>query len=270
MKDANLKVKALIFTSFSLFIGCSLTQSGSSLRELGYFGGTVPMEEIKPLPVEIARDIQNLSGKGLYVIDGGRLSNGRYMPGQVVSEEDLLLRESNGPLKKGLQRRATGPLKLSRALSSQGSSGGSANPALATSGGGKTINYKVKLGDTLMEIAFEKHANYLRWKEIYQHNRNKMESPKKMQVGTVLTIKNVKYVYIKRDGRPYLIRRNDTLRSISQKLYGSPDRWKEIWRNNPQLIRNPKKIYAGFKLYYNPSDSSEAVPRVPAKEKQSD
>ncbi len=125
--------------------------------------------------------------------------------------------------------------------------------------GGETVSYIVKLGDTLMKIAFEKYANYLRWKEIYHVNKNKMESPRKMQVGTELTIENVKYVYIKKEGKPYLIRKEDTLRSISKKLYGTPDRWKEIWKNNPQLVKNPKKIYAGFTLYYNPKKGEDPV-----------
>ena len=102
-----------------------------------------------------------------------------------------------------------------------------------------------------MKIAFEKYGNYLRWREIYKLNRHKMDHYTKMAVGTVLTIQNVKYVYIQKNGRPYLIRNGDTLKSIAKNLLGTTEKWREIWKNNPQLIINPKKIFAGFTLYYN-------------------
>lgn len=171
----------------------------------------------------------------------------------ALSEDDFLIKQ-DGPLAKTMVRKKRGPLNFKSQLE------GSSLPELK---GGKTVNYIVRLGDTLMKIAFEKYANYLRWKDIYKINKDKMKSPERMQVGTELTIKNVKYIYIKRDGKPYLIRKMDTLKSISEKLYGTQDRWKDIWKNNPELIRNPKKIYAGFTLYY-PADKApqEVLPEV--------
>lgn len=168
----------------------------------------------------------------------------------VLTEDDLLLKEETGPLALSLKKKKNGPLNFRSKISGSG---------LEPLTGGKTVSYVVRLGDTLMKIAFEKYANYLRWKDIYKVNKNKMSSPERMQVGTELTIKNVKYVYIKRDGKPYLIRKMDTLKSISQKLYGTPDRWEEIWKNNPQLVRNPKKIYAGFTLYYQEPNKVDGV-----------
>jgi nucleoid-associated protein YgaU len=167
----------------------------------------------------------------------------------LISENDFIVKEDVGPLRQSLGKKKSGPLNFRSKIS-----GSKLEPLT----GGKTVNYVVRLGDTLMKIAFEKYANYLRWKDIYKINQNKMLSPEKMKVGTELTIKNVKYIYIKRDGQPYLIKKMDTLKSISQSLYGTPDRWKEIWKNNPQLIQNPKKIYAGFTLYY-PSKSKPSV-----------
>ncbi len=170
----------------------------------------------------------------------------------VLSEDDLMIKEETGPLALTLKKKKNGPLNFRDKISGSG---------LEPLTGGKTVSYVVRLGDTLMKIAFEKYANYLRWKDIYKINKNKMSTPERMQVGTELTIKNVKYVYIKRDGKPYLIRKMDTLKSISQKLYGTPNRWEEIWKNNPQLVRNPKKIYAGFTLYYQKPTKPESVER---------
>ncbi len=184
----------------------------------------------------------------------------RKKKAQAYGEEVFLLSRGQGPLMRSKRGMASGPLKLKR----PGGGYYKANKTKLT--GGKTISYIVKLGDTLMKIAFEKYGNYLRWKDIYQVNSHKMKSPRKMQVGTELMIENVKYVYIKKDGNPYLIKKEDTLKSISKKLYGTSDRWKDIWRNNPQLIKNPKKIYAGFTLYYNPASNESGLIRVPAKE----
>jgi hypothetical protein len=184
--------------------------------------------------------------------EGAQAKNAGGTKGEkVLTEDDFVLREE-GPLAQSMIRRKTGPLNFRSKM------GESDLPELT---GGKTVSYIVRLGDTLMKIAFEKYANYLRWKDIYKVNKDKMSSPERMQVGTELTIKNVKYIYIKRDGKPYLIRKMDTLKSISQKLYGTPDRWEEIWKNNPQLIKNPKQIYAGFTLYYPGGDKLEPLQR---------
>jgi nucleoid-associated protein YgaU len=115
---------------------------------------------------------------------------------------------------------------------------------------GKTQQYKVKPGDTLMKISFEMFGNLYRWKEIYEANRGKFADYKAMPIGTVLTIYGVEYVVIQRNGKPYLIKRNDTLRRISNQLYGNADYWQELWHNNPQLIQNPNQIYYGFTMYY--------------------
>ncbi len=181
----------------------------------------------------------------------------------VLTEDEMILK-SEGPLGKSLVRKKQGPLSFRSGIN--GVASGSNNDV-------KTVSYIVRLGDTLMKIAFEKYANYLKWKDIYKVNKNKIKKPELMQVGTELTIRNVKYIYIKRDGKPYLIKKMDTLKSISQKLYGTPDRWKDIWKNNPQLVKNPKKIYAGFTLYYpikatfeNPElrlPSSDPKPKLP-------
>ncbi len=198
-------------------------------------GGRTPSVESEE-DLDIAKKTKNKNADG----DG------------VLSEDDLMVQEDSGPLALSLKRKKSGPLNFRNKIS------GSSLPPLQ---GGKTVSYIVRLGDTLMKIAFEKYANYFRWKDIYKINKNKMKSPERMQVGTELTIKNVKYVYIQRDGQPYLIRKMDTLKSISQTLYGTPDRWEDIWKNNPQLIKNPKRIYAGFTLYYSSPNKDNSVER---------
>ena len=59
-------------------------------------------------------------------------------------------------------------------------------------------------------------------------------------------------IIIERDGDAYGIIQGDTLGRISRKVYGNNTKWRLIWRNNKQMIRNPHLIYAGFTLYYVP------------------
>jgi hypothetical protein len=55
----------------------------------------------------------------------------------------------------------------------------------------------------------------------------------------------------------------DTLGKISKRVYGTVERWKEIWKNNEKLIKDPNKIYAGFTLYYVPDSRSLASDSAP-------
>ncbi len=279
MRNFVLLINALI--SLLFFSGCAMLSSSSNLQEKGFYGRIAPASSSSPLPVEIAKDIESISEEGvLYIREDDivarvedaiskkqeriaastpekRVVESRSIAKVKAKPKGFLHRNRKGPLlgANAVRRKRRGPLSI----------GKSHLPKLT---GGETVSYIVKWGDTLMKIAFEKYANYLRWKDIYQINKHKMDSPRKMRVGTELTIENVKYVYIKKDGKPYLIRKEDTLKSISKKLYGTPDRWKEIWKNNPQLIQNPKKIYAGFTLFYEPGKKQTDMLRVPAATKK--
>lgn len=111
--------------------------------------------------------------------------------------------------------------------------------------------YTVKAGDTLMKIAFEVYGDLYKWREIYEMNKDQIKNPNNIPAEVV-----IKYnapaspVTIQKNGEKYLIKKGDTLGTISQSVYGDKTRWKEIYENNRQLIKNPDKIFAGFYLYY--------------------
>jgi|GEM_PF-1103209 len=122
----------------------------------------------------------------------------------------------------------------------------------ASQSSGDASHYVVKRGDTLMKIAFENYGDLYRWREIYEANRDRIQDPNHVPPGTELVLNGAGMVQIDRNGEQYLIRRGDTLGSISNTVYGTTRKWKKLWENNRQLIKDPNKIYAGFYLYYQP------------------
>jgi hypothetical protein len=56
------------------------------------------------------------------------------------------------------------------------------------------------------------------------------------------------------NGDKYLIKHGDTLGTISNDLYGTSSKWKKLWKNNRELIKDPNRIFAGFYLYYTITD----------------
>lgn len=261
-----------------------------------FYGKVRSVEEQTPIPVEIARQIQQITEGGavVYQNDFLKLNDKTQLDAvRCLESENCILKLSHeyseelfvGPTidadptqaagrlpaqqqnqqgQKGIEIDSQGPLMNSYAIDKRGPLGFGKGSGGAK---GNTITYIVKKGDTLMEIAFAKYADYLKWRTVYRDNKSKISSPKRMQIGTNLRLNNYKPVNIRKEGKPYRIKKSDTLKSISRKLYGNEAYWKQIWRNNPELIKNPRKIYHGFTLYYEDLDKApEAENRMPAKE----
>lgn len=116
-------------------------------------------------------------------------------------------------------------------------------------------NYTVQQGETLMKIAFETYGDLYKWKDIYAANRDRINNPSAIPAGTVLRIEKAgSPVTISRNGEKYLIKWGDTLGTVSDDVYGTRQKWKRLWENNRELIRDPNRIFAGFYLYYTMTD----------------
>ena len=127
-------------------------------------------------------------------------------------------------------------------------------------GGSDQADYQVKKGDTLMKIAYEQYGDIYRWREIYASNKGSIQDPNHVPPGTVIKLETLGggrkpgSVAIDHNGEQYLIQSGDTLGTISSSVYGTKEKWKAIFENNRQLIKDPNKIYAGFYLYYVPEN----------------
>ena len=121
---------------------------------------------------------------------------------------------------------------------------------------GETATYRVEENETLMLIAFKLYGDYSRWRELANLNAGKLGPGNQVFAGS-----NIRYYTdgsgfsLNPNGAPYLIKQRDTLSKISNKVYGTFNKWRGIWNNNRALIKNPDLIFAGFTIYY-PEDNN--------------
>ncbi|WP_412473793.1 LysM peptidoglycan-binding domain-containing protein [Halobacteriovorax sp. YZS-1-1] len=108
--------------------------------------------------------------------------------------------------------------------------------------------YVVKQHDTAMKIAFYLYKDIRRWKDIKRLNgTTNLFTGQKIKVPVVPEVLD----YTRPEGDPYLIKKDDTLGRISQKVYDGRSRyWINIWDNNKEVIDDYDLIFPGFTLYY--------------------
>ena len=110
--------------------------------------------------------------------------------------------------------------------------------------------YTLKNGETLMMASFNIYGDYRRWKELADYNGISQNS---VSAGTKIKFRAPSEEFRwSPEGLPYLIKRGDTLGTISNDKYGTSSKWRMIYDNNKPLIRDPNLIFAGFTLYYLP------------------
>lgn len=250
-----------LMAGIGTLVGCSTLKdiakvfddSGDELPA-GAFRSTAAIRaQTVPLPVDIAENILSIEN-GEVITDELPSQKAEVMPTKKrkINQRKIAQQDSRNQYHPLSGRRKLAGLKR------------------RTSSGHQDVHYKVKAGDTLMKIAFAKYGDIFRWRDIYEQNRDLLADYNKIQIGSVLVLNGMEFVVISKNGEPYLIRRGDTLRGISENLYGSNQYWRSLWLNNRQMIRNPNRIYAGFTLYYRPKSEVLARPelRLPTSKKQ--
>lgn len=125
-------------------------------------------------------------------------------------------------------------------------------PVVAEHSEAKKIKfYKVKKGETLMQIAFKIYGDMARWQDLKNLNQEKVSRNATLATGMSLKYQAPETEFVWNPiGVPYLINRGETLGIISNNVYQTPKKWKSIWENNKPLIKNPNVIFAGFTVYY--------------------
>ncbi len=120
--------------------------------------------------------------------------------------------------------------------------------------------YVVAKGDSLWKIAEVVYGRGQHWKRILEANRDNLKDANSLKPGAVLTIPSlssqvaedssfVERQHITPAGADtYVVKRGDTLTSISRQFYGTERHWKKIWQANQGLIRDPNVLKKGWKL----------------------
>ncbi len=105
----------------------------------------------------------------------------------------------------------------------------------------KSDNYEVKKGDSLWKIAVAKLGDGNRWTEIAQINNLK-------NANLLLIGKSLKMPPVKAEISEYIVKKGDSLWSISVQVYGDGYQWSNVYRANANFIKDPNKIEIGMKL----------------------
>lgn len=114
-------------------------------------------------------------------------------------------------------------------------------------------SYKVQKGDTLMWVAFKIYGDYTKWRHLAHANSDMLKGGQTVASGMTLKyVPPVQEFDWSPSGNPYLVKKGDTLGTISKDVYGVTKRWREIFEFNRPLIRDPNLIFAGFTVYYQP------------------
>jgi nucleoid-associated protein YgaU len=190
-------------------------------------------------------------GAGGTGVVGGTDASAETASGKVAGGKDAVLMGSRDPASAQSLQADGSPVQA-------GLSGAARGPASAD--GAQIIDYRVKEGDTLMKIAFEVFGDLTRWREILELNQEVIHDPNVLTKGSRLRIKVFGVRTVSRNGEAYLIKRGDTLQKISLWVYGTLNKWKKLWDNNRELIRDPNKIFAGFKLYFVREQDPKRIP----------
>ncbi len=115
---------------------------------------------------------------------------------------------------------------------------------------GEMGSHVVAKNETLMLIAFKIYGDYAKWRDLAKWNADTVGSSFVITEGMSLKyqVPAEKFVW-NPSGNPYLIKRGDTLGTISTDVYGVNKYWRDIWDNNRPLIKDPNVIFAGFTIF---------------------
>ena len=143
------------------------------------------------------------------------------------------------------------------------------------SNGAKTVT--VKTGDSLSSLAQQHLGSSDRWQDLYEANRDELDSPDHVVIGMQLRLPSEDSIGSvtgrgSRSGsgggvtsggisggmserelnstlpKAYIVRSSDTLSSIARRELGDPNRWDDIFEANRDVLGSPDDIYVGQRL----------------------
>lgn len=117
--------------------------------------------------------------------------------------------------------------------------------------------HQVEAGEVLSIISTKVYGTARHWKAIFDANRNLLETPESVAPGMKLRIPELpgkKKIGPGASGMPegkervHVVKRGESLLSISRRAYGSPVHWRMIFEANRKKLRKPNSLHAGIRL----------------------
>ena len=171
--------------------------------------------------------------------------------GFIVEDAGFIISDDDDDLYTVEDRQKLEHAKLLNTLGDSVSEGVAATQRLPETSE-EILEYQTKKNETLMLVAFSIYGDYRKWRELYSLNKDVLGDSYDLSHRPILKYKKPLRPYTPPMGNPYLIKSGDSLSLISKKVYGDWREWPAIHKNNPQQIRDPNLIFAGFTLYYLP------------------
>ncbi len=115
--------------------------------------------------------------------------------------------------------------------------------------------YYVQAGDNLAKISKKIYGKASQWKKIA--DLNKLLDANKIYAGDVIyyQLSNDSKIFAEKyESAPkakIIVKRGDTLTSISRAVFGKSKDWRVLWKENPHII-NPDKIKEGVVIFFRP------------------
>jgi LysM repeat protein len=135
-------------------------------------------------------------------------------------------------------------------------------PAPSYASAGNEV-YQVQSGDTLMKIAFKVYGDVYQWRKVLDDNSDRISDPAHLVRGTQLRVDHAANESYYDGFERYLIKYGDTLGTISSDIYGTARKWRDLWKMNDGLVKDPNRIYAGFFLRYTAGEGEAPVEQQP-------
>ncbi|WGL61449.1 LysM peptidoglycan-binding domain-containing protein [Pigmentibacter sp. JX0631] len=117
------------------------------------------------------------------------------------------------------------------------------------------LPYYVQAGDNLAKISKKIYGKASNWKKIAE--LNKLSDANRIYAGDVI------YYQLSSDSKMFaekyesapkakiIVKRGDTLTSISRAVFGKAKDWRVLWKENPHIV-NPDRIKEGVAVYFRP------------------
>jgi nucleoid-associated protein YgaU len=115
--------------------------------------------------------------------------------------------------------------------------------SLSTEKAAKLGTYQVVSGDQLLKISYKLFGTTKRWKELLELNSDLLTEKSILKIGMRLK-------FSLPDNGTYSVVRGDQLLKISQSLYGTTKRWKELKILNKELLKKSNVLKIGMKLKF--------------------